>query len=98
MIDRLYNAAQGGLLEDESILVRSQAYYDGAEPSGHSVAALDLVRLHVITGESHYGTVADRSLRYFGELLQRGSAAPLMLTADSAPDKRHHDCKHKRNA
>lgn len=48
---------------------------------GNSVAIMDLVRLHEITGKARYDAVADASLRYFAELLQRGSAAPLMLRA-----------------
>ena len=85
MIDRFFDEQNGGFFatagDDPTIIVRSKEYYDGAEPSGNSLALLDLVRLAVITGEPCYRRLADASLKYFGAILQRGPAAPAMLRA-----------------
>ena len=85
-IARFYDEAQGGFFdttgEDPTLLVRSKESYDGAEPSGNSVALLNLARLYAITGEELYKQKADQSLAYFGQRLQRSpSAMPLMLVA-----------------
>lgn len=85
MIERFYDPQQGGFFatagEDASILVSSKEYYDGAEPSGNSMAILDLVRLYETTGDDALRQKADQSLAYFGTILQRGPASPVMLRA-----------------
>jgi hypothetical protein len=49
----------------ESLLVRSKVGYDGAFPSGNSVAVLVLNRLSRITGNPHWAELADTTLRIF---------------------------------
>ncbi|MBI4417689.1 MAG: thioredoxin domain-containing protein, partial [Ignavibacteriales bacterium] len=52
---------------DKSILVRTKESYDGAEPSGNSIAILNLLRLAEMTDSDRYRELASRSLLYFGE-------------------------------
>ena len=44
--------------------------YDGALPSGNSVMAYDLVRLHNITGKAEYGDAAEKQLRFMSAQAQ----------------------------
>ncbi|MCC7497459.1 MAG: thioredoxin domain-containing protein [Bryobacterales bacterium] len=55
---------------------------DGAEPSGNSTAALNLLRLARITGREEYRATAERTLAAFGrKLANDGSGMPQMLVA-----------------
>jgi uncharacterized protein YyaL (SSP411 family) len=68
--------------EDPSVLVRSRELYDGAEPSGIAVAAMNLLRLAHITGEQRFKDLAMRVLASAGDLLAtRPDAAPSMAAA-----------------
>ena len=56
--------------------------YDGAEPSGNSVAILALLRLGKITDRKEFTEAAEKSLRLFsGRLQQLPQAVPYMLQA-----------------
>ena len=44
--------------------------YDGALPSGNSVMAYDLVRLHNLTGNAEYGDEAEKQLRFMSAQAQ----------------------------
>jgi uncharacterized protein YyaL (SSP411 family) len=56
--------------------------YDGAEPSGNSVAALSLLKLGAITGQKKFAEAAGKTLRLFAPRLQRfPQAMPFMLHA-----------------
>lgn len=48
----------------EKLIARTKELYDGAIPSGNSVAAEVLVRLAALTGENEWRTRADKQLRY----------------------------------
>jgi uncharacterized protein YyaL (SSP411 family) len=66
----------------ESLLARPRPGYDGAEPAGNSVAALNLLRLAELTLDDAHRLRAERLLAAFGTTLtQNGSSAPLMLAA-----------------
>jgi hypothetical protein len=52
--------------DHETLIVRSKPSFDGSIPSGNSVAALTLLRLHHLTGESRYLERAEAILRLFG--------------------------------
>ena len=60
----------------EELLAREKPAYDGAEPTGNSVAALTLLRLAALTGDDAYRAQAEALLSSFGALL---SAAPAAL-------------------
>jgi len=86
MIDEFTDAKNGGFFltaaGSEQLLIREKPEYDGAVPSGNSVAILDLLRLQEFTGDDHYRTLAEKALRTFSEAIsQRGVAVPKMLVA-----------------
>ena len=56
--------------------------YDGAEPSGNSVATLALLKLGAITGRKDFTEAAGKTLRLFAHRLQNfPQAMPFMLHA-----------------
>ena len=79
---------QGGFFRTparhEALLAREKPAYDGAEPTGNSVAALTLLRLSEITGEQRYRAQAEALLKSFGALLASSPAAlgEMLLAAD----------------
>jgi len=82
---RYWDEAEGGFFRTPAgqpdLLVREKPSYDGAEPSGNSVAVLNLLRLAQLTGEAAYRHMAERSLQAFGGALERGVGSPKMLCA-----------------
>jgi uncharacterized protein YyaL (SSP411 family) len=70
---------------DPSVLVRMKEEYDGAEPSPSSVAALNLLTLAHLTGESAYAARATEAIQAFGgRLSDAGRAVPMMACALAA--------------
>lgn len=68
--------------EEQDLLAREKPDYDGAEPSGNSVAALNLLRLSEFTGDDRLRERADRCLEAFSAVMARAPAAvPKMLVA-----------------
>jgi len=69
MIARFWDDADGGLFftpeGQEDLITRSKTGYDGALPSGNSVAALTLFRLARLTGEEGYAARAAKILRAY---------------------------------
>ena len=65
--------ARGGFFEtsgaDRSLLVRLKADYDGAEPTGNSVSALNLLRLAWITGNEEWRRRGGATIEAFGARL-----------------------------
>jgi uncharacterized protein YyaL (SSP411 family) len=55
----------------EELIVRSKELYDGAIPSGNSVAALDFLRLGRITGDTTLERDASRTIRIFSNDVSR---------------------------
>ena len=83
---RFWDSDGGGYFtttgEDPSVLLRLKDDYDGAEPAGNSVAALNLARLARMTGLPEYERRADRLLAAFSRhLRQVPSAMPALLSA-----------------
>jgi uncharacterized protein YyaL (SSP411 family) len=67
---------------DASVILRVKEDYDGAEPSGNSVAVGNLLRLAAITGRGDLRESAGRALRAFGSRLSHVPVAiPRMLAA-----------------
>jgi hypothetical protein len=91
----LLEAEAGGFYssahEDASRLMRIKDDYDGAEPSGNSVALLNLLRLHRITGREDFETSARKLIAAFhGKLTTMPFGLPQMLAAcefDWAPPR-----------
>ncbi|MGA3245277.1 MAG: thioredoxin domain-containing protein [Bacteroidota bacterium] len=81
-----YDHEKGGFFDtagrDPSILVRTKEWYDGAEPSGNSIAILNLLRLAQFTSSQELETKARKSFLHFGERMSNaGQAMPQMLVA-----------------
>src|SRR5438128_7033669 len=72
--------------DGEELLAREKPGYDGAEPTGNSVAALTLLRLEAMTGEARWREAAERVLRCFGALLAGapGALGEMLLAVDFA--------------
>ena len=66
----------------EKLIVRSKEIYDGAIPSGNSVAALDLLAVGRLTMEREFEKKAEALFRAFSGTVQKnGEAHPQMLMA-----------------
>jgi len=73
-----FSAAEG----DPSLVLRVKEDYDGAEPSGNSVAALNLLRLAQVTGRADFRESAERLIAAFSPRLAAAPVAtPQMLVA-----------------
>jgi hypothetical protein len=66
MVVHFHDEERGGFFLSPSgrsdLLVRPQEFYDGAIPSGNSIAALDLLRLARITGDPRWEELASGAL------------------------------------
>ncbi|MBC8143979.1 MAG: thioredoxin domain-containing protein, partial [bacterium] len=68
--------------DDPSVLFRSKADHDGAEPSGNSVMAMILLRLGRLFYDADYLAKAERTIRMFTARVEDyPSAMPLMVAA-----------------
>jgi uncharacterized protein YyaL (SSP411 family) len=67
---------------DSSLVLRMKDDYDGAEPSGNSIALLDLLRLAHITGRAEFREAAGRALNaLMPKMSSQPVAVPQMLVA-----------------
>jgi len=75
--------------DHEKLLAREKPTQDGAEPSGNSVAALNLLRLATFTTDDRFRLAADRLLTGFAPLLTRSPAAvsEMLLALDWRLDR-----------
>jgi hypothetical protein len=85
-IELFGDASGGGFFSsgasDASLVMRLKEDYDGAEPSGNSVAVLNLLRLARITGRGDFGAAAASALAAFRQRLSLAPAAlPYLLAA-----------------
>jgi hypothetical protein len=86
MVAKYYDVENGGFWQSASgakdLILRVKDDYDGAEPSGNSVATLALLKLAAITGREDFKKPAEATLRLFAHRLQNfPQAMPLMLHA-----------------
>jgi uncharacterized protein YyaL (SSP411 family) len=69
MLTHFWDDQNGGLFltasDGEQILVRQKEVYDGAIPSGNSVALLNLLRLNRITANKNYARKAEKIIKAF---------------------------------
>jgi hypothetical protein len=69
-------------LGDDTLILRMKEDYDGAEPSGNSVAALNLLRLGRMTGREDFERAGLRTLEAFASRINQAPyAAPQLLAA-----------------
>ena len=83
MVEEFEDKDNGGFyLSTEPVPARLKESYDGPTPSGNSIAALNLLRIGELTGNSTFRETAERALKAFGdELDQRPSSHSAMLCA-----------------
>ena len=86
MVAKFYDAENGGFwqsaAEAKDLILRVKDDYDGAEPSGNSVATLALLKLAAIAGREDFKQPAEATLRLFAPRLQNfPQAMPFMLQA-----------------
>ena len=86
MLKKFYDPEEGGFWQSEAgardLILRLKEDYDGAEPSGNSVAILALLKLAAITERADFRVAAEKSLRLFSSRLQElPQAVPYMLLA-----------------
>ena len=73
-----YSTAEG----DRSLVMRIKEDYDGAEPSGNSIATLNLIRLAHTTGDKSLHASAEKALAAFAsKMASSPTAMPQMLVA-----------------
>jgi len=75
--EEFWDESDGGYFatadDAESLIVRPKPEYDGAQPSGNSVAALNLVRLATLTQRADLAARADALLLAFSTSLAQGA-------------------------
>ncbi len=86
LLARFHDPEEGGFWQSgadaQDLILRIKEDYDGAEPSGNSVAALALLRLAAITGQPRYQEAAEGTLRLFADrLMKLPQAVPYLLSA-----------------
>ena len=68
MIDMFFDPSNGGFFlyahDGEPLILRPKETYDGALPSGNSVAAWVLEKLKVLTGERHWKELSEKQLNF----------------------------------
>jgi len=86
MLQQFYDATAGGFFmtdgTDPSVILRVKDEYDGAEPSGNSIAVRLLLRLALVTDRADFREAAERTLTLFGPRMHStAQAVPEMLCA-----------------
>jgi uncharacterized protein len=86
MMARFYDPENGGFWQSaagaKDLILRVKEDYDGAEPSGNSVAMMALLKVGHITDRGEFTTAAEKTLRLFSQRLsQTPEAVPYMLNA-----------------
>ena len=85
MLAKFFDAENGGFwqsLAARDLILRVKEDYDGAEPSGNSVATLALLKLGAMTGRKTFTDAARKALEFFGARLQQApQAVPYLLAA-----------------
>lgn len=109
LLKHFWDDEKGGLFltadDGETLLVRGKEIYDGAIPSGNSVAALNLVRLARMTGNRDYEEKAQALLRSFSGTVEAspsghtqfmsaldfsvGPAYEVVICGNSTPESRN---------
>lgn len=85
-ITLFWDSAEGGFYDtsgkDSSIVVRMKEAYDGAEPTGNSIAAMNLLRLYELTNAQSLKEYAQKTLKHFcTALAQSPQIMPQLMTA-----------------
>ena len=86
MVRIFYDEEKGGFFDisgnDKSLIIKTKDDFDGVEPTGNSIAILDLLRLAQYTDNKDYQSKAKASLEFFsGDMSKQPSGMPQMLSA-----------------
>ena len=85
MLAKFLDVENGGFwqsLAAKDLILRVKEDYDGAEPSGNSVATLALLKLSAMTGRGEFKDAAEKTLKLFAARLQQvPQAVPYLLSA-----------------
>lgn len=85
LLKRFHDPQHGGFFQSTAtpdLTLRLKEDYDGAEPSGNSIASMSLLRLAAITGNLEFHEAAVRTLQTFAHRLRHlPQAVPQMLQA-----------------
>ena len=86
LLEKFFDAENGGFWQSgagtNDLILRVKDDYDGAEPSGNSVATLALLKLAAITGRDKFRFPAVATLHYFSVRLEKvPQAVPFLLQA-----------------
>src|SRR6185369_10534048 len=85
ILAKFYDTDNGGFWQSiaaKDLILRVKEDYDGAEPSGNSVAAFALLKLGAIAGRREFVDAAEKTLRLFAARLQQApQAVPYPLQA-----------------
>ncbi len=86
MLDKFFDPENGGFWQSaatsKDLIMRLKDDYDGAEPSGNSVAVLSLLKLGAVTGKKHFTEAAEKTFNLFAERLENHPhAVPFLLQA-----------------
>jgi hypothetical protein len=84
MLAKFYDTANGGFYDsaagERELILRLKEDYDGAEPSGNSVAVLSLLRLAEITGRKEFAEAAEKTIHLLASRLHElPQAVPHLL-------------------
>ena len=75
MVDEFWDVTNGGFFlggeNSEKLIVRAKTGYDGAMPSGNSVAAMNCSKLNRITGETKWAEISDKIFITFSNEIQK---------------------------
>ena len=75
MVDEFWDITNGGFFlgseSSEKLIVRAKTGYDGAMPSGNSVAAMNFSKLNRITGETKWAEITDKIFMTFSNEIQK---------------------------
>jgi uncharacterized protein YyaL (SSP411 family) len=90
MLTHFWDKTRGGFFQtadhSETTLTRNKEIHDGAYPSGNSIAAMNLIRLARITGETRFQEKADQIMNTFSLEVSKNphSHAQLLSALDFA--------------
>jgi uncharacterized protein YyaL (SSP411 family) len=89
ILESSYEDKNGGAFfltsaEHEKLLAREKPSYDGAEPSGNSVQAMNLLRLHEFTTKDRYRQRWEKTIGAFNQVLSKSPSAmsEMLLAVD----------------
>lgn len=73
MIEKFYDTKSGGfyLSSENNLITRKKDIYDGAIPSGNSIAIYNLIKLSRISENKKYEAIVNNSIKYFSGIVKK---------------------------